>query len=70
MFSLGTGELEKGTTYKVTFKVKPSQAAYDEAAKNGMETEFPSNDDAGTKVFYKTVLKAKLFILCSAPEPV
>ena len=51
------GELEKGTTYKVTFKVTPSQAAYDEAAKNGMETEFPSNDDAGTKVFYKTVLK-------------
>ena len=51
------GELEKGTTYKVTFKIKPSQAAYDEAAKNGMETEFPSNDDAGTKVFYKTVLK-------------
>ena len=51
------GELEKGTTYKVTFKVTPSQAAYDEAAKNGEAAELPSNDDAGTKVFYKTVLK-------------
>lgn len=51
------GELEKGTTYKVTFKVTPSQAAYDEAAKNGEATELPSNDGAGTKVFYKTVLK-------------
>lgn len=51
------GELEKGTTYKVTFKVKPSQAAYDEAAKNGEATELPSNDGDGTNVFYKTVLK-------------
>ena len=51
------GELDKGTTYKVTFKVKPSQAAYDEAAKNGEATELPSNDGDGTKVFYKTVLK-------------
>ena len=51
------GELEKGTTYKVTFKVKPSQAAYDEAAKNGKETVLPSNDGDGTSVFYKTVLK-------------
>lgn len=51
------GELEKGTTYKVTFKVTSSQAAYDEAAKNGEATELPSNDGAGTKVFYKTVLK-------------
>lgn len=51
------GELEKGTTYKVTFKVTPSQAAYDEAAKNGEATELPSNDGDGTKVFYKTVLK-------------
>lgn len=51
------GELEKGTTYKVTFKVTPSQAAYDEAAKNGEATELPSNDGVGTKVFYKTVLK-------------
>ena len=50
-------ELEKGTTYKVTFKVTPSQAAYDEAAKNGEATELPSNDGGGTKVFYKTVLK-------------
>ena len=41
----------------MTFKVKPSQAAYDEAAKNGEETELPSNDGDGTKVFYKTVLK-------------
>lgn len=51
------GELEKGTTYKVTFKVTPSQAAYDEAAKNGEATELPSNDGDGTNVFYKTVLK-------------
>lgn len=51
------GELEKGATYKVTFKVTPSQAAYDEAAKNGEATELPSNDGVGTKVFYKTVLK-------------
>lgn len=51
------GELEKGTTYKVTFKVKPSQAAYDEAANNGKATDLPSNDKAGTKVYYKTVLK-------------
>ena len=51
------GELEKGTTYKVTFRVKPSQAAYDEAAKNGEATELPSNDGDGTNVFYKTVLK-------------
>lgn len=51
------GELEKGTTYKVTFKVKPSQAAYDKAVENGKETELPSNDGDGTKVFYKTVLK-------------
>lgn len=51
------GELDKGTTYKVTFKVKPSQAAYDEAAKNGEATELPSNDGDGTNVFYKTVLK-------------
>lgn len=51
------GELEKGTTYKVTFKVTPSQAAYDAAANNGKTTELPSNDGVGTKVFYKTVLK-------------
>ena len=51
------GELEKGTTYKVTFKVKPSQAAYDAAVSNGEATELPSNDGVGTKVFYKTVLK-------------
>ena len=51
------GELEKGTTYKVTFKVKPSQAAYDAAVNNGEATELPSNDGVGTKVFYKTVLK-------------
>ncbi len=51
------GELEKGATYKVTFKVKPSQAAYDAAVNNGEATELPSNDDAGTKVSYKTVLK-------------
>lgn len=51
------GELEKGTTYKVTFKVKPSQAAYDEAVENGKETTLPSNDEAGTKFYYKTVLK-------------
>lgn len=51
------GELEKGTTYKVTFKVTPSQAAYNEAAKNGEATELPSNDGDGTNVFYKTVLK-------------
>ena len=51
------GELEKGTTYKVTFKVTPSQAAYDEAAKNGEATELPSNDGNKTKVIYKTVLK-------------
>ena len=51
------GELEKGTTYKVTFKVTPSQAAYDAAVNNGEATELPSNDGDGTKVFYKTVLK-------------
>lgn len=51
------GELEKGTTYKVTFKVKPSQAAYDAAVNKGEATELPSNDGVGTKVFYKTVLK-------------
>lgn len=51
------GELEKGTTYKVTFKVKPSQAAYDAAVNNGKAIELPSNDGVGTKVFYKTVLK-------------
>mgnify|MGYP004466393417 FL=1 len=51
------GELEKGTTYKVTFKVKPSQAAYDAAVNNGEATKLPSNDGDGTKVFYKTVLK-------------
>lgn len=51
------GELEKGTTYKVTFKVKPSQAAYDKAVENGKETTLPSTDEAGTKVSYKTVLK-------------
>ena len=51
------GELEKGTTYKVTFKVKPSQAAYDKAVENGKETTLPSNDEAGTKLYYKTVLK-------------
>lgn len=51
------GELEKGATYKVTFKVKPSQAAYDAAVNNGEATELPSNDGDGTKVFYKTVLK-------------
>ena len=51
------GELEKGATYKVTFKVKPSQAAYDAAVNNGEATELPSNDGGGTKVFYKTVLK-------------
>ena len=51
------GELEKGATYKVTFKVKPSQAAYDKAVENGEATKLPSNDGVGTKVFYKTVLK-------------
>lgn len=51
------GELEKGTTYKVTFKVKPSQAAYDAAVNNGEATVLPSNDGDGTNVFYKTVLK-------------
>lgn len=51
------GELEKGATYKVTFKVKPSQAAYDKAVENGKETSLPSNDGDATNVFYKTVLK-------------
>ncbi|MDO4848628.1 MAG: FctA domain-containing protein [Coriobacteriia bacterium] len=50
-------ELEKGATYKVIFTIKPNQKAYDAAAAAGKETELPSNDATGTKVYYKTIVK-------------
>ena len=51
------GELEKGVTYTVTFKVRPNEAAYNKAAENGQATEFDSNNADGTKLFYKTLVK-------------
>ncbi len=51
------GELADGATYSITFKVKPNQKAYDAAVAKGAETELPSNNADGTKIYYKTVVK-------------
>lgn len=49
------GELEKGTTYSVTFTVRPSEAAYNDVAAKGTAQTYETNDQAGTYVEYKTV---------------
>ena len=51
------GELEKGIEYKVVFTVKPSQKAYDATAAAGEDSTFETNDDAGTHIAYKTIVK-------------
>ena len=53
----GEDELEDGLTYKMTFAVKPNQAAYDAAAAAGAETELPSNNADGTKLSFTAVAK-------------
>lgn len=57
------GKLEDGVTYTVSFNVKPTQAAFDEAAKNHKDdasasgdNNFYTNDNPSATVDYKTVV--------------
>ena len=55
--------LEDGVTYTVSFNVKPTQAAFDEAVKNHKDdanasgdNNFYTNDNSSATVDYKTVV--------------
>lgn len=57
------GKLEDGVTYTVSFNVKPTQAAFDEAVKNHKDdanvsgdNNFYTNDNSSAIVDYKTVV--------------
>lgn len=57
------GKLEDGVTYTVSFNVKPTQAAFDEAVKNykddanaSGDNNFYTNDNSRATVDYKTVV--------------
>lgn len=57
------GTLEDGVTYTVSFNVKPTQAAFDEAVKNHKDdanasgdNNFYTNDNSSATVDYKTVV--------------
>lgn len=57
------GKLEDGVTYTVSFNVKPTQAAFDEAVKNHKDdanasgdNNFYTNDNSSATVDYKTVV--------------
>lgn len=57
------GKLEDGVTYTVSFNVKPTQAAFDEAVKNHKDdanasgdNNFYTNDNSRATVVYKTVV--------------
>lgn len=57
------GKLEDGVTYTVSFNVKPTQAAFDEAVKNRKDdasasgdNNFYTNDNPSATVDYKTVV--------------
>lgn len=57
------GKLEDGVTYTVSFNVKPTQAAFDEAVKNHKDdanasgdNNFYTNDNSSAIVVYKTVV--------------
>lgn len=57
------GKLEDGVTYTVSFNVKPTQAAFDEAVKNHKDdasasgdNNFYTNDNPSATVDYKTVV--------------
>lgn len=57
------GKLEDGVTYTVSFNVKPTQAAFDEAVKNHKDdanasgdNNFYTNDNSSATVVYKTVV--------------
>ena len=51
------GELEKDMSYSVTFRIKPSQAAFDATAAAGQDVEFMTNDEANSFVSYNTIVK-------------
>lgn len=58
--------LEDGVTYTVSFNVKPTQAAFDEAVKNHKDdanasgdNNFYTNDNSSATVDYKTVVTSR-----------
>lgn len=56
----GEGELEKGTTYTLSFRIKPTAAAYDAVATGELSNPVPTNVNDGTSATtleYKTVSK-------------
>lgn len=56
----GEGELEKGTTYTLSFRIKPTAAAYDAVAAGELSNPVPTNvnsDHDATTLEYKTVTK-------------
>lgn len=56
----GEGELEKGTTYTLSFRIKPTAAAYDAVAAGELSNPVPTNVNDGTSATtleYKTVTK-------------
>ena len=56
----GAGELEKGTTYTLSFRIKPTAAAYDAVAAGELSNPVPTNVNDGTSATtleYKTVSK-------------
>ena len=56
----GEGELEKGTTYTLSFRIKPTAAAYDAVASGELQNPVPTNVNDGTSATtleYKTVSK-------------
>ena len=56
----GEGELEKGTTYTLSFRIKPTAAAYDAVAAGELSNPVPTNVNDGTSATtleYKTVSK-------------
>lgn len=56
----GEDELEKGTTYTLSFRIKPTAAAYDAVAAGELSNPVPTNVNVGTSATtleYKTVSK-------------
>ena len=56
----GEGELEKGTTYTLSFRIKPTAGAYDAVATGELSNPVPTNVNDGTSATtleYKTVSK-------------
>ncbi|MBW3087575.1 VWA domain-containing protein [Bifidobacterium sp. 82T24] len=57
-WNLGDSKLDP-VKYEISVKLKPTQAAYDQAVKNGKESTLPSNDDATVSYDVVTTVNGK-----------